>query len=90
VISSTNLGATKGCVQETICKSHLHTNVKYIVTKTFIRQWEDITHNKHKIGLGYDKDILNVSFHIQYFSKPIRLWSVEFLYGVVPEHVDRC
>ena len=36
--------------------------------KPIIRPWEQLVHNKHKIGLGYDKDL---SFHIPDYAKPI-------------------
>lgn len=58
--------------------------------KPIIIPWEEITHNTNRIGLGYTKDILDVSFNILVFSKLIQFWSTEFLEGVVPEQVDRC
>ena len=36
--------------------------------KPIIRPWEELVHNKHRTGLGYDKD---VSFHIPDYTKPI-------------------
>jgi len=46
--------------------------VKLVVTKNFIRPWEEIRYNKQRIGLGYNEDILDVSFHIPDFAKPIQ------------------
>ena len=37
--------------------------------KPIIRPWEELVHNKHKTGLGYDKEL---SFHILDYSKPIK------------------
>lgn len=59
------------------------------ILKTFIRPWEEIRHNKHITGLGYKEDILDVSFHILDFAKPIQFLSAGFLDVVVPEQGDR-
>jgi len=45
---------------------------KHDIPKTFIRPWEEIRHNKHRTGLGYKEDILDVSFPILGFAKPIQ------------------
>ena len=56
--------------------------------KPIIKPWEELVHNKHKTGLGYDKD---VSFHIPDYTNPIIFQSVGFLYdsspAVVPDPV---
>lgn len=66
----------------------MHTN-ELVVPKTFVRPWEEIVHNKNRIGLGYNKDVLDVSFHIRDFSKPIQFRSAGFLDDIVPEQIDR-
>ena len=55
--------------------------------KHVIRPWEEMTHNKHRTGLGYNSD---VSFHIPEFAKPIKFRSVGFLDGVALEKFDIC
>ncbi len=42
---------------------------KIVICKFFIRPWEEITHNKHIIGFGYNKHIRDVSFHLLDFPK---------------------
>jgi len=81
------LDVAESHVQARVCKSHLHTYLKPIIPKTFIRVWEEITHKKHITGLGYNKYVFDVSFHIPDFSKPIQ-FRARFLDGVVPEQVD--
>jgi len=53
--------------------------VKNSLSKPIIRTWEEISHNKHIIGLGYEKE---VTFHIPDYSKPIQFQSVGFLQEV--------
>lgn len=48
------------------------------LSKPIIKPWEEICDNKHKIGLGYDKE---VTFHIPDYSRPIHFQSVGFLQG---------
>ena len=61
--------------------------VRSVDVKLVIRPWEEMTHNKHRTGLGYNND---VSFHIPDFVKRIKFQSAGFMDGVVPEKVDRC
>lgn len=56
---------------------HDDVNVQVPLPKPIIRPWEELVNNKHKIGLGYSKD---VSFHIPNNSKPIQFQNVGFLY----------
>src|ERR1700733_5967802 len=42
-----------------------------------IRPWEQLVHNKHRTGLGYDKDL---SFHIPDYAKPIQFQSAGFIH----------
>ena len=44
-------------------RAHVHADaaVQPALPKPIIRPWEELLHNKHRTGLGYDKD---VSFHI--------------------------
>ena len=48
---------------------HAEANIQLAPPKPIIRPWEELVHNKHRIGLGYDKDL---SFHIPDYSKPIK------------------
>jgi len=61
-----------------ISKADLHADaeVQFSLPNPIIKPWEQLVHNKHKIGIGYDKDM---SFHIPYYSKPIQFQSVGFL-----------
>lgn len=61
--------------------------MKTLVPKTFIRPWEEITCNKNRIGVIYDKDVF---FHVLDFSKPIEFCSVGFLDYIVPQQIFRC
>lgn len=45
------------------------TKIQLATTKPIIRPWEKIVHNKHKLGLGYDKD---VSFNILDYLNPVK------------------
>ena len=60
---------------------HADAAVQPALLKPIIRPWEELVHNKHRTGLGYDKD---VSFHILDYTKPIIFQSVEFLYDSSP------
>jgi hypothetical protein len=40
--------------------------VQNSLSKPIIRPWEEISHNKHRTGLGYDKE---VTFHTPDYSK---------------------
>ena len=62
-------------------KAYLQAEAKIQPTLPIIRPWEELVHNKHRTGLGYDKD---VSFHISDYSKPIKFQSVGFLYDGSP------
>jgi len=52
--------------------------------KSIIRPWEELVHNNHRTGLGYDKD---VSFHILDYSKLVQFHSVGFLHGDSPSPI---
>ena len=52
--------------------------------KPIIRPWEELVHNKHKTGLGYDKEL---SFHILDYSNPIKFQSAGFLHDSSPTTV---
>lgn len=58
--------------------------IRHTIPKTIIKVWEELVHNKHKTGLGYDKD---VSFHISDYSKPIQFHSAGFLHDNSPSAV---
>ena len=53
--------------------------------KPIIRPWEQLVHNKHRTGLGYDKDL---SFHIPDYAKPIQFQSAGFIYDSSPAPHD--
>ena len=40
---------------------HVNVNVQVPPPKPIIKPWEELVHNKHRTGLGYEKD---VSFHM--------------------------
>ena len=63
---------------------HADAAVQPALLKPIIRPWEELVHNKHRTGLGYDED---VSFHIPYYTKPIKFQSVGFLYDSSPSVV---
>ena len=60
---------------------HVDVEVQFTLPKPIIKPWEELVHNKHKIGLGYEKDL---SFHIPDYSKPIQFQSVGFLHDSSP------
>ena len=88
--SGKNLDAMKSHVQARVCKSHLHTYVKHVITKTFIRPLEEIVHNKTIIGLWYHRGVLDIFFHIPDFYKPIQFHSTIFQDYIVPKQIDQC
>ena len=45
-------------------------------SKPIIIPWEEINNNKHRLGLGYDKE---VTFHIPNYSRPIQFQIYGFL-----------
>ena len=53
--------------------------------KPIIRPWEQLVHNKHRTGLGYDKDL---SFHIPDYAKPIQFQSDGFIHDSSPAPHD--
>ena len=55
--------------------------IQYALPKPIIRPWEQLVHNKHITGLGYDKDL---SFHIPDYAKPIQFQNVGFIYDSSP------
>ena len=48
---------------------HADAEVQFALPKPIIGPWEQLVHNKHRNGLGYDKDM---SFHIPDYSKSIQ------------------
>ena len=60
---------------------HVDATVQPALPKPIIRPWAELVHNKHRTGLGYDKD---VSFHIPDYTKLIIFQSVIFLYDSSP------
>ena len=56
---------------------HAEASIQPSPPKPIIRPWEELVHNKHKTGFGYDKEL---SFHIPDYSKPIKFQSVGFLH----------
>ena len=62
------------CTREDL---HADAKAQSTLPKPIIRPWEELVHNKQRIGLGYDKDL---SFHIPDYSKPIKFQSAGFLY----------
>lgn len=46
---------------------HADAEVQLALPKPIIKPWEHLVHNKHRTGLGYDKDVF---FHIPDYSKP--------------------
>ena len=65
----------------------LHADVKIqsALPKPIIRPWEQLVHNKHRTGLGYDKDL---SFHIPDYVKPIKFQSVGLIHDSSPAPHD--
>lgn len=60
---------------------HAKEEIHPALPKLIIRPWEELVNNKHRIGLGYDKE---ASFHILDYSKPIQFQSVGFLHDNSP------
>ena len=60
---------------------HANVETQFALPKPIIRLWEQLVHNKHKTGLGYDKDL---SFHIPDYAKPIQFQSVGFIHDSSP------
>jgi len=71
-----NVAVDSDLVPNEAAKSHADAEIQFALPKLVIRPWEEFVHNKHKIGLGYDKV---VSFHIPDYSKPIQFQSAGFL-----------
>ena len=63
---------------------HADVEVQFALPNPIIRSWEGIFHNRHKNGLGYDKDM---SFHIIDYSMPIQFQSARFLQDSSPSAV---
>ena len=59
--------------------------VQSALPKPIIRPWEQLVHNKHRTGLGYDKDL---SFHIPDYAKPIQFQSAGFIDDSSPAPYD--
>ena len=76
---------------------HADATVQPALPKPIIRLWEELVHNKHRTGLGYDKD---VTFHIPDYTKPIIFRSAGFLYDSspaaildhvpLPQQIEKC
>ena len=66
-------------------KLHADAEVQLALPKPIIRPWEQLVHNKHRTGLGYDKDL---SFHIPDYAKPIQFQSAGFIYDSSPAPHD--
>ena len=60
---------------------HADAETQSALPKPIIRPWEQLVHNKHRTGLGYDKDL---SFHIPDYAKPIQFQSVRFIHDSSP------
>ena len=56
---------------------HADAETQSALPKPIIRPWEQLVHNKHKTGLGYDKDL---SFHIPDYANPIQFQSAGFIH----------
>jgi len=63
-------------VPNEVAELHADAKIQPTLPKPIIRPWEELVHNKHKIGLEYER---KVSFHIPDYSKPIQFQSVGFL-----------
>ena len=64
---------------------HADAKTQSALPKPIIRPWEHLVHNKHRTGLGYDKDL---SFHIPDYAKPIQFHSAGFIYDSSPAPHD--
>ena len=64
---------------------HADAETQSALPKPIIRPWEQLVHNKHRTGLGYDKDL---SFHIPDYAKPIQFQSAGFIYDSSPAPHD--
>jgi len=84
ITSRENLDVGEIHVHTRVCKIHSHTYVKLVVPKIFRRPWEEILHNKQRIGLRYNKYVFYISFHVPDYSKTIQFCSAIFIDGVVP------
>jgi len=71
-------------VPHKVAELHADAEVQFALPKPIIRSLEELVSNKHKIGLGYDKE---VSFHIPDYSNPIQFQSVGFLHDNSPLNV---
>ena len=60
---------------------HADAKNQFALPKPIIRPWEQLFHNNHRTGLGYDKDL---SFHIPNYAKPIQFQSVGFIHDSSP------
>ena len=56
---------------------HVDAETQSALPKPIIRPWEQLVHNKHRTGLGYDNDL---SFHIPDYAKPIQFQSAGFIH----------
>ena len=63
--TETNSHHQQGTIQiiEPSTRAYLHAGVEIqpLLSKPIIRSWEELFHNMHRTGLGYDKEL---SFHI--------------------------
>ena len=63
---------------------HADAETQSALPKPIIKPWEQLFHNKHRTGLGYDKDL---SFHIPDYAKPIQFQSARILHDSSPPAV---
>lgn len=64
---------------------HVDADTQSALPKPIIRPWEHLVHNKHRTGLGYDKEL---SFHIPNYAKPIQFQSAGFIHDSSPAPHD--
>ena len=64
-------------VPNKVAAVHADVETQSALPKPIIRPWEQLVHNKHRTGLGYDKDL---SFHIPDYAKPIQFQSAGFIH----------
>jgi len=64
---------------------HEDAETQSALPKPIIRPWEKLVHNKHRTGLGYEKDF---SFHIPDYVKPIQFQSARFIHDSSPTPHD--
>jgi len=48
-------------VPNEVVELHADVEIQPTLPKPIIKHWEELVHNKHRTGLGYDKDVLSYS-----------------------------